>query len=136
MAIPTPTPSETLTNTTGPSTGWSPLTAQTCARMQAFTEFSSDTGGPVALQRSDQIDIAPAERRRVLEPAAVQIDQAGNDDADADAVAELRMAREHVFDASAELLDERPRLAAGRELAHGHERLPSRSVARRTSGWR
>ena len=47
-AIPTPTPSETFTNATGPSTGTSPLSAHTCARMHAFTEFSTTTGSRVA----------------------------------------------------------------------------------------
>jgi hypothetical protein len=41
-------------------------------------------------ERSHQIDIAPPERRRVLELAAVQIDQPGDHDANAMA-AELRM---------------------------------------------
>src|SRR5262245_29973170 len=43
-AIPTPTPSDTFTNATGPSTGASPVTAHTCPRMHAFTEFSTTTG--------------------------------------------------------------------------------------------
>ena len=44
IAMPTPTPSETFTNATGPSTGTSPVTAHTWASTHAFTEFSTTTG--------------------------------------------------------------------------------------------
>ena len=47
-AMPTPTPSDTFTNATGPSTGASPVTDHTWARMHAFTEFSTTTGSRVA----------------------------------------------------------------------------------------
>ena len=46
-AIPTPTPSEAFTNTTGPSAAVL-LTAHSCASTEALTLFSTTTGRPVA----------------------------------------------------------------------------------------
>ena len=92
-AMPTPTPSDTLTNATGPSTGASPLTAHTWPSTQAFVEFSTTTGSWVAAlsgcTRSTSRQPRVGENRS--RPAGV--DEARQGDPHAHAGAEVRVVR-------------------------------------------
>ena len=60
-AIPTPTPSDTLTNTTGPSAAVL-RTAQSWARTDALTLFSTTTGRPVASCSGSRSETSPHPR--------------------------------------------------------------------------
>ena len=92
IAMPTPTPSEAFTNATGPSTGACPRTAQTWASTQAFTSFSTTTGSSSAAASGARSSRSlPAQRRRVAQAAAVEVHEPGHHDADAQALAELRV---------------------------------------------
>ena len=87
-AMPTPTPSDAFTNTTGPSAAVL-RTAQSWASIDALTLFSTTTGSPVAsCKRIAERDVLPAERRRAQQPSPLGVHEARNRDADAQALAD------------------------------------------------
>ena len=122
-AMPTPTPSETLTNATGPSTGASPRTAHTCPSMQAFIEFSTTTGSFVAAFSGSRSSTSRQPRVGENSDPPAGVHQPRDRDPDADALAELRVALEQAGDGVRHVLDELLRAAAGRELGHVEERM-------------